>query len=122
MRLPRFLRPALLLALALTASCTGWRIQPVAPAEYIRTERPDRVRITRTDQTTVEVFAPVLVGDSIRGLPSEKAIRPIMIPLEEATQVAIRKFSIGRTALLIVTVAAGLFVYDQLMALNDPSN
>jgi len=112
-------RPILLLVIATLSGCQGWQVQNAAPAEYIRREQPDRVQLIRTDETKAELFSPQLLGDSIRGLPTEKAIRPITIPLEEVSKVAVRKFSIGKTALLVLAVVGGLFVYDQLMALNE---
>jgi hypothetical protein len=108
-----------LLFLATLSGCQGWRVQTTPPAEYIRTARPERIQLIRTDNTKAELFAPQLVGDSVRGFPTEKAIRPLTIPMEEVEKVAIRKFSLGKTALLVLSVGAGLFLYDQLMALNQ---
>lgn len=105
--------------LVLLTSCQSWRVQPVTPVDYVRSTRPERIQVIRTDQTTVEMHAPVVVGDSLRGLRSAKAIRPFTVPLEEVDRVAIRKFSLGRTALMILSIGGGLFVYDQLMALNQ---
>jgi hypothetical protein len=112
-------RLILLLLVATLPGCQGWKVQTVAPAEYIQKERPDRVQLIRTDETKAELYSPQLVGDSIRGLPTEKAIRPITIPLEEVNRVAIRKFSLGRTALLALAIVGGAVLYDQLMKLNE---
>lgn len=112
-------RPILLLVIAALSGCQGWQVQNVAPAEYIQREQPDRVQLIRTDETKAELFSPQLLGDSLRGLPSEKAIRPITIPLEEVSKVAVRKFSIGKTALLVLAVVGGAILYDQLMKLNE---
>ena len=114
----RSLQLGAFLLLALTG-CQSWRVQPVTPVDYVRTTRPDRIQVIRTDETTVEMHAPVVVGDSLRGLRTAKAIRPFTIPLEEVDRVAIRKFSLGRTALMILSIGGGLFIYDQLMALNQ---
>lgn len=103
----------------LLTGCQSWRVQPVTPVDYVRSTRPERIQVIRTDETTVEMYAPAVVGDSLRGLRTAKAIRPFAVPLEEVNRVAIRKFSLGRTALLILSVGGGLFVYDQLMALNQ---
>jgi len=112
-------RSVVILLLATLTGCQGWRVQTMPPAEYIRTAKPDRVQLIRTDNTKAELWSPQLVGDSLRGLPTEKAIRPLTIPMEEVDKVAIRKFSLGKTALLVLSVGAGLFLYDQLMALNS---
>lgn len=103
----------------LLMGCQSWRVQPVTPVDYVRTARPEHIQVIRTDQTMVEMHGPVVVGDSLRGLRTAKAIRPFTVPLEEVERVAIRKFSLGRTALLVLSVGGGLFVYDQLMALNQ---
>jgi hypothetical protein len=111
-------RFAILLLVTLTG-CQGWQVQTVPPAEYIQAERPERIQLIRTDETTAELYSPQLVGDSVRGLPTSKAIRPVTIPLEEVSRVAIRKFSLGKTALLALAVVGGAFLYDQLMKLNE---
>lgn len=112
-------RPILLLVIATLSGCQGWQVQNVAPAEYIQREQPDRVQLIRTDETKAELFSPQLLGDSVRGLPTEKAIRPITIPLEEVSKIAIRKFSLGKTALMVLAVVGGAILYDQLMKLNE---
>jgi hypothetical protein len=116
MRLSWLAAPLVLLA---TTGCQGWQVQTTPPVEYVQQNHPDRIQIIRTDNTRAELFSPVLVGDSLRGLPTEKAIRPLVIPLEEVSKVAIRKFSLSKTALLLVSIGAGAIIYDQLMKLNQ---
>ena len=67
----------------------------------------------------MELYTPSVVGDSLKGLPTELAIRPVTIPLSEVASVATRHFSVGRSFLLVGVVVAGAFVYDWLMSLNQ---
>ena len=104
---------------ALITGCQGWRVETVPPAEYVARERPDRIQVTRTDRTKVELFTPSVVGDSLKGFPSAKAINPITVPLDETATVSTRHFSMKKTVGLVLVVGAGLIIYDQLMALNN---
>lgn len=99
--------------------CQGWRVEPLPPARYVAEERPERVLVTRTDRTRIELFTPTVVGDSLRGFPSSKAINPVVVPLDEAATVSTRHFSLAKTAGLVLVVGAGLIIYDQLMKLNQ---
>ncbi len=113
-------RLALVAITLLLAGCKTWRVETGAtPAEFVERERPDRIQVRRTDDTTLELFNASIVGDSIRGLPTELAIRPIMMPLTQVSAVATRHFSLGRTLLVTFAVAGGAFLYDQLMSLNE---
>jgi hypothetical protein len=114
------LRPAApLLALLTLAGCYGYRVETTPAAEYVVAARPDRIELTRTDRTKVEVFNPAVVGDSIRGLPTEKAIRPIMVPLSEVVSVGTRQFSWKKTLGFAGIVVASLALYQLLMGLNE---
>ena len=109
----------LLLALPLSG-CKTWRVQTGAtPAEFVAKEHPDRIQVRRSDKTTQELFTPSVVGDSLKGMPTELAIKPIMIPLSEITSVATRHFSLGRSGLLVLAVVGGALIYDWLMSLNQ---
>lgn len=116
-------RPLLwsLLVLALPLSgCKTWQVQTGAtPAEFVAQEHPERIQIIRTDKSKLELFSPTVVGDSLKGLPTELAIRPVIVPLADIATVATRHFSLGRSALLVVAVVGGAFIYDWLMSLNQ---
>lgn len=118
--MPRKTCLSLLVATSLLAGCKTWRVETGAtPEEYVRRERPEQVRVRRTDNTTLVLFNPIISGDSIRGAPTELAIRPVSVPLSEVSTVSTRRFSLGRTVLMVVGVAGGLIVYDLLMSLNE---
>lgn len=115
-------RPALtiLLAATLLTGCKTWQVQTgVTPEQYVRQERPEQVRVRRTDNTTLVLYNPVISNDSLRGAPTELAIRPVSVPLSEVTTVSVRRFSLSRTVLTVLGVAGGLIVYDLLMSLNE---
>ncbi len=99
--------------------CQGWRVESVPPADFVTRERPDRVLVTRTDRTRIQLYTPTVVGDSLRGFPSEKAINSITVPLDEAATVSTRHFSLKKTLGLALAVGGGLLIYDQLMKLNQ---
>ena len=109
----------LVLALPLSG-CKSWRVETaVSPAEFVAKEHPERIQVRRTDKTTLELFNPSVVGDSLKGLPTELAIRPVTVPLSDVTSVATRHFSLGKSALLVLAVVGGALVYDWLMSLNQ---
>lgn len=110
---------ALVLALPLSG-CKSWRVETGAtPAEFVAKEHPERIQVRRSDKTTLELYSPSVVGDSLKGLPTELAIRPITVPLSEVTAVATRHFSLARSGLLVLAVVGGALVYDWLMSLNQ---
>jgi hypothetical protein len=109
----------LVLALPLSG-CKSWRVESgVSPAEFVAKEHPERIQVRRTDKTTMELFNPSVVGDSLKGLPTELAIRPVTLPLSDVASVATRHFSLGKSALLVVAVVGGALIYDWLMSLNQ---
>lgn len=120
MRLRPCLSPVLLAVVLLLPGCKTWQVQAgPTPSEFVQTEHPERIQVRRTDNTTLELYNPTVAGDSIKGFPTELAIRPVTVPLAEIKSVATRHFSIGRTFLFVGAVAGGLFIYDWLMSLNE---
>ena len=110
---------ALVLALPLSG-CKSWRVETgVSPAEFVAREHPERIQVRKLDKTTLELFNASVVGDSLKGLPTELAIRPITIPVSDVAAVATRHFSLGKSALLVLAVVGGALVYDWLMSLNQ---
>lgn len=117
--MPQFRMVASLLLIASLAGCYGWRVEPTPPAKFVAETKPERVQIIRTDRTKIELFNPAVMGDSIKGFPTELAIRPTTVPLSEAGAVATRHFSVKKTVGLAGLIVAGALVYDALMSLNQ---
>ena len=109
----------LVLSVALSG-CKTWHVETgVTPAEFVQKERPERIQIRRSDKTTLELYSPSVVGDSLKGMPTELAIKPVLVPLSEVASVATRRFSMGKTTLLVVGIVGGVLIYDWLMSLNQ---
>jgi hypothetical protein len=110
----------LLVGTLLLPGCKTWRVQAgPTPAEFVQTEHPERIQVRRTDNTTLELHNPSVAGDSLKGFPTELAIRPVTVPLSEVKNVATKHFSLGRTFLMLGAVVGGALFYDWLMSLNE---
>jgi hypothetical protein len=115
----RFSRPAArrlsaLVLLALYSSgCMSWRSEPVSPAQLIAGQKPDVVRITRTDSSRVVIRSPSVQGDTLYGqLDSAQSGNPaarVGIPLAEVGEIATRRSDPTKTTLLGVGIAVGAF-------------
>lgn len=118
--LPRRTVCLLILALAALPGCKVWRVQTATdPETFVQNEDLERIQVVRGDNTRTELWSPVISGDSLRGLPTELAVRPVSIPLSDVRRVATRHFSLTRTLLLVVAVGAGAYVYDLMMSVNQ---
>jgi hypothetical protein len=103
-------RPATALLLGLvgaSSACSAWRVQSVAPAELLRTDRPPTaVRLRLQDSTRVVLLRPHLADDSVTGtLKGAKST----VPLSAITEVALRRFSPERTVGLVALGVASLY-------------
>lgn len=104
---PRRSAIACLLLLAYVPGCTSWHVGTPTPAQFIQDEQPNRVRVTRVDGSTIMLHTPSVQGDSLYGKRetltprSEPTTEPFTIPLAEIESVAVRKFSAGKTLLLL---------------------
>ena len=56
---------ALLVAGALSTSCTAWHPVPLQPQRFSANTSPERARLTLNDGTELTASHPVLVGDSL---------------------------------------------------------
>lgn len=111
-----------MLVLIGTGGCKAWRVSEVSPQELIRSEQPTQVRVeTSSDSARVILFQPMIVGDSLRGLPTELAIRPRMIALSQITEISTKSFHIGKTLLFGAGIVVGVVLYDLLQSLNQTS-
>ncbi|HUL49826.1 MAG TPA: hypothetical protein VLT79_07440 [Gemmatimonadales bacterium] len=83
------------------AACTT--VKPVAEyAHFISAEEPQKVWITRSDHTEIEIGAPRVVGDTLFGFRGTDFQE---IPLETITQVRAVRPAHGRTAALALSAA-----------------
>jgi hypothetical protein len=104
-------RPATTLLLVLvgaSSACNTWRVQSVAPQELWRAGAPpSTVRLRLQDSTWVVLERPYVLHDSVTG--TLKGARST-VPLSDVTEVAVRRFSPGKTVGLVAVGVAGLFV------------
>ena len=99
--------------------CAGWKTESVRPQELLHDghEIP-AVRVIRQNNAKVEIFDPVLVNDSIRGIPTARAIQRITVPLSDVRQIQSRRTSMGKTLLMVLAIGGGVVVYGLLQELN----
>ncbi len=96
----RLLLPACLVA------CSTWRPASVAPQELFRDRAPERVRVTRTDNTMLTLTHPSLSGD---GLVGSQGRTSITVPLADVTRLEVRAPD-NTSTLLLLGVVVGLTV------------
>lgn len=95
---------ATLLLMALTFGCHTWQVQPVSP-QTVMQQRPTSVQVRQSDGTRFILAQPELAGDTLSGFRAGAGTR---IPLDKVDLIALRKFSTGKTALLIASIPVGL--------------
>lgn len=92
------------IAVLLVAQAACTRVQPVpAPVSFITVTEPQKIWITRTDQSVVEIGAPRVVGDTLfgfRGTSFEE------IPLHTISEVRARQSAPARTVSLALAFGA----------------
>jgi hypothetical protein len=106
------------LGLAATG-CVGWRVEKVSPREVLRGGDVTAVRILKPDNTRIEMWGPTLVGDSITGHPTERAIARLTVPLSAVQAIETRHTSVGKTLLAALGIGAGVVVYGLIQSLNQ---
>jgi hypothetical protein len=104
-------RPATTLLLVLvgaSSACNTWRVQPVAPEKLWSGASPPpmTVRLRLQDSTWVVLERPRLTHDSVTGTLKGA---PSTVPLSNVTEVAVRRFSPGKTVGVVAVGVAGLF-------------
>jgi len=109
------------LLLAYLPACTSWHIGTPTPADFVQREQPKRVRVTRVDGSQIMLIRPSVQGDSLLGKRetltprSEVTTEPFAVPLVDVESVASRKFSAGKTLLLVGGIV-GVFVVAYLVS------
>lgn len=111
------LLPGLLVLVA--AGCTSYRVETRPLPQVIEAEQPRVVRVTLGDDRTVELYQPSVLADSLRGHLTPTAVRRLSYPLLSVRSASIRRFHLGRTVLMVLSVGGGVLVYDLLMGLNN---
>jgi hypothetical protein len=113
-------RMAAMMLMALAGSgCRAWRVETVPPRELLKTPGVEAVRVTRFDKSKVEIWDPVLQGDSIVGHPTERAIARLVMPLAQVETISVRKKSFGRTLLIGLGIVGAVTIYALLQELNQ---
>ena len=119
---PARVTSSLLLSLFSLGACRAWHVESTPAPEVIRASHPSVIRVTRvSDSSEVVLYTPSIQGDSLRGLPTELAVRPMSVPLDDIGQVATKQFSWGKTLLLGLAIVGGLVLYELLQSLNETS-
>jgi hypothetical protein len=101
--------------------CATWKVQEPAPEQVIAAQAPDRVQVTKTDGTQLEIWEPQVVADSLAGLTepddavwaagrSRPHMVPTTVPLGEIKHVAVRRTNWGGVALVGVVVVAAMVI------------
>ncbi len=104
------------------SGCRSWRVATVPVAQVLADEAPEQVRLaTTTDSTKIVLHQPTIVGDSLRGLPTALAINPRMVSLADITEVAVRRFDLGKTLFRSFIIGGAVVLYELLQGLNQTS-
>jgi hypothetical protein len=91
-------------------------------AQVLVDEAPDQIRLAvTTDSTKLVLHQPMIVGDSLRGLPTALAINPRMVALSDITEIAVRRFDLGKTVLRSFIIGGAIVLYELLQNLNQTS-
>jgi hypothetical protein len=95
---------ASLLLMALSLGCHSWQVQPASPQQVMQ-QQPRAVQVRQSDGTRFILAQPELGGDTLSGFRAGAATR---ISLDRVDRIALRKFSTGKTTLLIASIPVGL--------------
>ena len=104
---------ATLLATQLMA-CSSWKVVDPAPVAFAVSQPAQRARVTLTDGTRTMFNGPVIVGGRIGTAPDAT----FGVQLTDVRQVEVRRFSWGKTTVLvglIAAMAAGLAAFGDAM-------
>jgi hypothetical protein len=95
---------SLLVLVSYLSACTSWQVQ-TAPASSVLTKYAGKdVRVTTVGGQRTKIRQPTISGDSLIGRGRDTTA--VAIPLSEVREVAVKRTSVTRTALLIVGVGA----------------
>lgn len=98
---------ALFLLVVFLAGCYTWRPTTVSPPELIEQEAPSQLRVTRRSGEQVKISDPQFRADSIIG-------DEIAVAVDDIREIRVRRFSTGRTLLLVFVAGSIAFAVDYL--------
>lgn len=111
-------RLALAVLVPLLAACEMWVAQPASrPAP--RSSLPARIRVTRTDATSLVLSDARIQGDTLRGSWVGHGGQPVAIPVAQVARVDARRFDWVATAGVVLLVAAVAGVWGLSRAIPD---
>jgi hypothetical protein len=91
----------------------SWQTAPSAPAALIAAERPEVVRITRSDSSRLVLWRPIIRQDTLYGsaelAAGDSAQGSRAIPLGDITAVETRRSDPTKTTLLGTGILVGTF-------------
>ena len=108
------------LLLCYLAACTSWHVEEgVSPLQFITTEHPRVVRLTRTNGSHIEIHDPrIAAGDTLMGIRNTVLSR---VAVSDVTQVATPRFSPVRTIGVFVGLSAVVVGIAVIACLSDNS-
>jgi len=100
-----------LLVVGCLSACTTWEVQSASPQQVLTDHQLAKVRVTRTDSTTLVVKEPQIVGDTLFGIGQSNSSGPEhidrhAIALTDIDRIAIRKTDATSTVLVGLGSAA----------------
>jgi hypothetical protein len=91
------------LLLCYLPACTTWHIQQgVSPQQLIAAQKPEKVRVTMPDRSSLILNSPSVSNDSLVGTLDDGAYARVAV--SDVTQVATRKLDAGRTGAVVIGV------------------
>jgi hypothetical protein len=97
----------LILYTGMVCGCATWTTEEVAPASYIQSHRPEKIRLTLQDATQLTLQSPTVVGDSIVGSVGHSA--PQAVPVSNVRTLEAYHSNTGNSVALVVGITAGAF-------------
>ena len=100
---------SLLVLVCYLNACTTWQVQTAPTSSVLTNYAGKDVRVTTVGGQRIKIQQPTVSGDTIVGRSRDTTT--VAIPLQEVREVAVKRKSVARTALLIVgmgAVAGGL--------------
>lgn len=88
--------------LVLLTACSSWRVQPVAPVEFVSEARPAKVRLRGHDDRQLVIHRPFVRNDSVLGVMRRDTTG---LPAVEIRTIAVRRFDWLKTTGLVVGLA-----------------